>query len=170
MRVCTEINVLDALDCARSPFDCAFLVFILVEKLKANNRASVKSKMLSKNSILRKLRRDKDMTSKKVADVIGVKYATYNHYETGRINPPPDKLAKLAELFGVTTDYLLGRESSFMLKEDSLPYDSTPASLDFVGSHLAFREIILAVSDHPRKQKALRKLLEDFRAKLGGKT
>lgn len=40
-----------------------------------------------------------------------MKQSGYQKYEAGGIAPPPDKLAKLADLFGVSTDYLLGRET-----------------------------------------------------------
>lgn len=34
---------------------------------------------------------------------------TISSYETGKIQPPPDKLIYLADCLNVTTDYLLGR-------------------------------------------------------------
>lgn len=121
--------------------------------------------MLVANSILRKLRRGKELTQEKVAAAIGVKYATYNHYETGRITPPLDKLAKLAGLFGVTTDYLLGRENSFSVEETVTGY-GTPSDLDSMGSKLAFHEIMQAIDGKPRKLAEFRQHLERFRDEL----
>jgi transcriptional regulator with XRE-family HTH domain len=62
---------------------------------------------------LRKTRRDKGLSQAFVAEMVGLsKQSSYQRYEAGLTIPPPDKLAKLADLFGVTTDYLLGREAS----------------------------------------------------------
>lgn len=48
-------------------------------------------------------------SSKIVADKLGFKEATYRRYETDTV-PPAPKLAKIAEFFGVSVDYLMGRE------------------------------------------------------------
>lgn len=49
------------------------------------------------------------MTQKNVADAIGVGQSTYKNYECGFREPNGDTIVQLANLFGVTTDYLLGR-------------------------------------------------------------
>lgn len=40
----------------------------------------------------------------------GMNFSTYQNYESGRRIPTADILIKLADFYGVTTDYLLGRE------------------------------------------------------------
>lgn len=64
--------------------------------------------------ILRKrlieLRHKKGLLQRDVADAMNVVRCTYSYYERGKTNPPLDILIKLADYFGVTTDYLLGRE------------------------------------------------------------
>lgn len=53
-------------------------------------------------------RENKRMTAKEVSEKIGVsKQAIYN-IETGMSNPSVDTLMKLAKLYNVSTDYLLG--------------------------------------------------------------
>ena len=53
-------------------------------------------------------RENKRMTAKEVSEKIGVnKQAIYN-MESGMSNPSVDTLIKLAELYNVSTDYLLG--------------------------------------------------------------
>lgn len=44
-----------------------------------------------------------------VADYLGLTVAAYQNYETGRREANYDTLSKLADFYGVTTDYLLGR-------------------------------------------------------------
>lgn len=59
---------------------------------------------------LQKLRKDKGLTQDEAASIFGVKLSTYQKYERDAISPPYDTLIKIADYYGVTTDYLLGRE------------------------------------------------------------
>ena len=58
---------------------------------------------------IRSLRIDKGLTQKQVAEVLGISQNTYSQYEIGVLNYPVDALMKLADLYGVSVDYLLGR-------------------------------------------------------------
>lgn len=58
---------------------------------------------------LKELREDKGYLQKYVADKIGVKSNTLSGYENGTRSPDPEMIVKLAELYNVTTDYLLGK-------------------------------------------------------------
>lgn len=49
-------------------------------------------------------------TQKEVANKLGIHQSTYTKYETGDSDPSSEMLLKLAEIFEVSTDYLLGRE------------------------------------------------------------
>lgn len=49
------------------------------------------------------------MLQSDVAAYIGVNNSTYAYYERGTHNPTPETLCKLADIFGVTVDELLGR-------------------------------------------------------------
>lgn len=58
---------------------------------------------------IRKLRTDMGYTQKQVAEILGVSQNTYSQYEIGILNYPVDALVKLADFYGVSVDYLLGR-------------------------------------------------------------
>ena len=58
---------------------------------------------------LRELRREKGVTQLEMANFMGVKHRSYQNYEGGDRRPDYEKLVALADYFGVTTDYLLGR-------------------------------------------------------------
>ena len=58
---------------------------------------------------IRKLRTDMGSTQKQIAEVLGVSQNTYSQYEIGVLNYPVDTLVKLADFYGVSVDYLLGR-------------------------------------------------------------
>ncbi len=58
---------------------------------------------------LRDLREDHDMTQKAVGEAINVPQRTYAYYESGQRMIPPRVLCVLADLYGVSVDYLLER-------------------------------------------------------------
>lgn len=61
--------------------------------------------------ILKNLRKSQKKTQTDVANYLDTTYQTYAHYETGRHQPDPETLAKLADYFNVSVDYLLGRDT-----------------------------------------------------------
>lgn len=58
---------------------------------------------------IRNLRIDKGYTQTQIADIVNVKQNTYSQYELGILNYPIDVLMRLADFYGVSVDYLLGR-------------------------------------------------------------
>lgn len=58
---------------------------------------------------LRDLREDKDLKQKDLADYLKIHQTTYSDYELGRLNIPIASLHALADYYGVSIDYLLGR-------------------------------------------------------------
>ncbi len=58
---------------------------------------------------LRDLREDNDMSQKQVAAYLGIDQRVYNNYETGKRELPSRFLSPLAELYGTSVDYILGR-------------------------------------------------------------
>ena len=57
---------------------------------------------------LKSLRIEKNLTQKQVADRIGLAISAVSSYESGTRYPSYDVLVKLARIFHVSTDYLLG--------------------------------------------------------------
>lgn len=68
--------------------------------------------MATFGEILHELRRDKRLSQKQLAQILYVTTGTVSNYENDHHLPDVDKLILLADYFGVTTDYLLGRTSS----------------------------------------------------------
>ena len=60
-------------------------------------------------TIIRELRKQRHMTMKELGRIIGVAESTISLYETGKREPDLETLTKIADVFGVTTDELLGR-------------------------------------------------------------
>lgn len=58
--------------------------------------------------IIKDLRLSKKMTQKEVAEKLEISRPAYTAYETGKRQPDYKTLQKIARLFNVSTDYLLG--------------------------------------------------------------
>lgn len=58
---------------------------------------------------IRDLREDRDLSQKELALLLDVHQTTYSDYELGNLNVPILVLHKLADFYGVSVDYLLGR-------------------------------------------------------------
>lgn len=57
----------------------------------------------------RELRRSKNLTQKQIASIFGVSEILWRKYEAGDRVPTLDGLIAIADYFGVSIDYLVGR-------------------------------------------------------------
>lgn len=94
---------------------------------------------------LKELRTKKGLLQKDVAEKLGIGRTTYVRYETGQFEPDIKTLIRLADIFGVTVDYLIGREAAACA-------DETPLT----DKELA---LITAYRNNPAMQSAVDKLL-----------
>lgn len=103
--------------------------------------------MFSEN--IRALRNKVHMSQKALADLLFVSQQTVAKWETNRATPNPDTVVKLADIFGVSTDYLLGNGTNartFACSEADMlqipVYDSIPAgsSMEPIGDILGYEE------------------------------
>ena len=69
---------------------------------------------------LRQLRMDKQLRQDQVARLVGVSKGAISAYETDIRQPSYDILIRLANLYRVSTDYLLGREDTSSLDVSEL--------------------------------------------------
>lgn len=58
---------------------------------------------------VRDLREDHDKTQKEIAQVLNMQLTVYQRYERGERDLPLWAAIKLADYYGVTLDYLVGR-------------------------------------------------------------
>ena len=70
--------------------------------------------------IFEKLLMERGVTAYKVAKATGISTGSMTDWKKGRSAPKVDKLQKIADYFGVSVDYLLGKE----------PKEKTPAEAD----------------------------------------
>lgn len=75
---------------------------------------------------LRELRTNVGLSMKEFGSIIGLAESTISLYETGKREPDFNTLAKIANYFNVTIDYLLGNTE--IKKESATPMGDGPAT------------------------------------------
>ncbi len=81
--------------------------------------------------ILKTLRKSRGYsTMQDLCSTIGISFSTYQNYESGKRIPTADILLKLADFYGVTVDYLLGRETSEPSTVDKLVGEFNMSALE----------------------------------------
>jgi transcriptional regulator with XRE-family HTH domain len=95
---------------------------------------------------LKELRKSRNLTQDEMAKKINLPRSTYSNYETGKREPDYYTLEQIAEYFGVTVDYLLGR--------NVVPEDKT----EWIIKELV-RKYKVDLTD-PKKYETLEKLIQ----------
>lgn len=70
---------------------------------------------MKKYERIRGLREDADLTQAAVGRAINVPQRSYAYYESGQRMVPPHILCALADFYGVSVDYILGRTDNRQL-------------------------------------------------------
>lgn len=60
---------------------------------------------------IKELRKDKKISQQALAEKIGVSQKAIDYWERGINEPKATYIVKLADFFGVSTDFLLGRDN-----------------------------------------------------------
>lgn len=83
--------------------------------------------------VLKELRKNANLTQMQLADILHVAYGTVAMWETNKRQPDFDMMKTIADFFGVTLDYLLGRENSPQEKKTDIVkipvYGTIPAGI-----------------------------------------
>lgn len=72
---------------------------------------------------LKALRESKKITQSQLGEHIGAKKSAISLWESGKRQPDQETLVRLANFFGVTVDYLLGRNDPLPPEQEKAPAD-----------------------------------------------
>ncbi|EAD8242448.1 helix-turn-helix domain-containing protein [Listeria monocytogenes] len=95
---------------------------------------------------LKQLRKNNNKTQEDISKILGISRGAYSHIENGRNEPDMETIVKLANIFGVSTDYLLGRSNNGFI-------DTIAAHIDSNATEEEMEEI-LAYIEEKRKEHA----------------
>lgn len=93
-------------------------------------------------SRLKQLRLKKDWTQSQLGEKINVTKASISGYENDTRSPDKDTLVKLANLFGVSTDFLLGNDKFDIPPQVSAKQLTVAAHIDDDVSEEGMKEIM----------------------------
>lgn len=77
-------------------------------------------------------------TQEEIAKMLGISRARYSHYENEHVQPDNDMLQKMADLYDVSVDYLLGRTDDPSRKQK----DAADKLNEYLDAELTDEEII----------------------------
>lgn len=73
------------------------------------------------SQILKNLRAEKGLSQRELSSQLGLSANSICEYEKGRAEASIDTLIKIADIFNVSIDYLVGREDDFGIVQSSAP-------------------------------------------------
>lgn len=88
--------------------------------------------MVNMGEKLKQLRLENKLTQKQVAERIGVAISAVSSYESGTRYPAYESLLKLARIYHVSTDYLLGATDRHNIDVSNLDEDEIAMILQIV--------------------------------------
>ena len=112
----------------------------------------------------RECREKTEYTQKQVAIYLGVKPPQVSKWESGTGNPSRENCIKLAKLYGVSTDYLLGLSDEQSADNETVIQDETMQIRDMLRRDPSYRLLFSAADkaspQHIRAAAAMLKALE----------
>ncbi len=107
--------------------------------IQGNNIIMMVMKMVSFGQRLKELRELKGMSQEELARIFNLSQSTFAYYERNKKQPSQRTLSLLADYFGVSTDYLLGREANIDPGLRKASGQQGPANMDEIIQDLKYR-------------------------------
>ena len=107
---------------------------------------------------LRALRKQAGLTQQAVADRLSIHRTAYTKYETSGVTPDQQGLMILAEMFGVSVDYLIGRDAGSV----SVVTESGEASMKLTLQEQQLLNLFRQMS-YPEQQALVQQVQKNFR-------
>lgn len=101
-------------------------------------------------SRVRNLRYIRGLNQSDLGNIIGVSKASISGYEHATRNPSYKNLDKLADFFGVSSDYLLGREELLVYEKDN-PMQMDKNDIDIINSIKNYPQLYDNIRENPKR-------------------
>lgn len=101
---------------------------------------------------VRECRNEVGLSQEGLAEKLGMNRTNVANYEGGRVVPPGNVLLEMAELFGVTTDYLLVRTDDPNGKAPELDEKTRTLARDFQNMNSDAQDLMLSIAREMSKK------------------
>lgn len=94
-----------------------------------------------------------ERTQEEISRLLGISRSRYSHYENERVEPDNELLKKMSELFGVTTDFLLGKVDKPHVELTNVErelYDNIDLPNDILKKYFKIPEEMSGMSDEEK--------------------
>lgn len=91
---------------------------------------------------IKEMRESKGISMKEAARLLNLPYTTYVNYEKGLREPTSELLIQIADFFGVSIDFLLGRCADNTAMSSVVQFDETQSKGQVTPAHNLNRNII----------------------------
>lgn len=105
---------------------------------------------------LKKLREEKELTLEYVAQKVGTTKVSISRYEKNYREPKGEMLILLADFYDVSTDYLLGRDTS--AENNIKEKHKLSPEVETIAAHLESKDKEIT----PKKMKLLKRYIDDL--------
>lgn len=82
------------------------------------------------SNVIRRLRRERDITQEDLASAVGVTYQSVSRWEKGQAYPDMELIPKIAQYFGISTDVLFGTDSKSINQRLDIHYQKINEKLN----------------------------------------
>ena len=101
---------------------------------------------------LRELRKNNNMSQDELGKLIGVTKVSVSGYENGTRVPSMDILNKILDIFGISADYLLGRELNVVCEDDNnISVNLSVGDIEIIQELRKNPKIYCSISENPKR-------------------
>jgi len=115
-------------------------------------------------SIIKKLRREHDMTQEQLAECLGISAASVSQWECDRTAPDISQLPILANIFEVTTDYILGVDIARRDHDIQIILNTADSHKNNGHAELALPVLKQGLARFPTSHKIMLRLMQTYSA------
>ena len=100
---------------------------------------------------LRELRKENKMSQSDLGKILGITKVSISGYENGTRIPSLDILNKILDVFGVSADYLLGRELNVVCEDSGITMSLSTSDIEIIKEIRNNSELFNIIANNPKR-------------------
>ena len=100
---------------------------------------------------LRELRKENRLSQEKLGEILGVSKVSVSGYENGNRIPSLDILNKIIDYFGISADFLLGRELNVVCEDNNMSLCLSTVDVEIIREIRSNPLLMNEISKNPKR-------------------